>query len=107
MWKYNGMSEESIENITKSDSSFVPTFVYHHLLQVTTFNGHSSIKNNISIPKKLIHLYILYSLGPQFRNLTTDFTLGNCLVGSVHLPKNTDLDKYKYAGYNIGFDSRS
>ena len=43
----------------------------------------------------------------QLRNLNTDFTLGNCLFGSVKLTKNTDLDKYKYPGYDIGFDSRS
>ena len=30
-WKYNGMSEENIENITKSDSNFAPTFVDHHV----------------------------------------------------------------------------
>ena len=36
----NGMSEESIENITKSDSNFVPTFVDHRLLTDMTFNGH-------------------------------------------------------------------
>ena len=48
-----------------------------------------------------------YTLGPQLRNLNTDFTLGNCLFGSVKLTKNADPDKYKYAGYSIGFDSRS
>ena len=31
-WKSNGMSEESIENITKSDRNFAPTFVDHHSL---------------------------------------------------------------------------
>ena len=31
-WKSNGMSEESIENITKSDSNFIPNFVDHDLL---------------------------------------------------------------------------
>ena len=30
-WKSNGMSEESIENITKLDRNFAPTFVDHHL----------------------------------------------------------------------------
>ena len=30
-WKCNGMSKENIENITKSDRNFVPTFVNHHL----------------------------------------------------------------------------
>ena len=60
---------------------------------------------NISIPKKVINLYISYILGLQFRNLNTDFTLVNCLFGSVKLTKNADLDKYKYTGYAIGFDS--
>ena len=36
-WKSNGMSEESIENITKSDSNFAPTFVNHHLFPDPNF----------------------------------------------------------------------
>ena len=36
-----------------------------------------------------------------------DFTLGNCLFCSVKLTKNTDLDKYKYSSYDIGFYSGS
>ena len=38
LWKSNGMSEQSIENITKSDSNFAPTFVDHHLLTDMNFN---------------------------------------------------------------------
>ena len=113
-WKSNVMSKESIENITKSDSNFAPTFiifkilhVHHHLLADMNFNGHCLIRNNISIPKKVINLYISYTLGPQLGNLNTDYTLRNCLFGSVKLTKNTDLDKYKYTDYRIGFDSRS
>ena len=64
------------------------------------------IKNNISIPKKVISLYISYTLGPQLRNFNTDFTLSNCLFGSVKLTKNIDLDKYKNTGYGIAFESR-
>ena len=41
------------------------------------------------------------------RNLNTDFTLSTCLFGSVKLTKNSDLDKYKHTGYDIGFGSRS
>ena len=73
------MSEESIENITKSDSNFAPTFVDHHLLWDMSFNGYLSIKNNISIPKKVVNLYLSYILGPQLRELNTGFTLGNYL----------------------------
>ena len=65
------MSDESIENITKSDSNFSPSFV-HHLLPDMNFNGHCLIKSNISIPKKVINLYISYALGPQLRNINTD-----------------------------------
>ena len=71
------------------------------------FNGHCLIKNNISILKKVISLYISYTLGPQLRNLNTDFTFGNCLFESVKLTKNADQDKCKYTGYGIGCDSRS
>ena len=87
------MSEGSIESITKSGSNFAPTFVNHHLLPDVNLNGHCLIKNNISIPKKVINLYISYTLGRQIRNLNTDFTLVNCLFGSVKLTKNVDLDK--------------
>ena len=101
------MSEENIETITKSDSNFAPTFVDHHLLPDISFNGPCLIKNFISTPKKVINLYISYALSPPLSNLNTYFTLGNCLLGSVKLTKNTDLDKDKYSGYGIEFDSCS
>ena len=86
------MSEENIENITKSNSNFAPTFVNHHVLTDIHLNGHCLIKN-VFVPKKVMNLYISYTLGPQLRNLNTDFTLGNYLFGSVKLTKNADLDK--------------
>ena len=99
------MSKENIENITKSDSNM------HQLLLIimyyqTNFNGHCVI-NNIYIPKKVINLYISYTPTPWLINLNTDFTLNNCLLGSVKLTKNADPGKYKCSGYSIGFDSRS
>ena len=61
LWKSNGMSGESTENITKSGSSSTPIFVDHHLFPDMTFNGHC-LMHNISIPKKVINLYISYTL---------------------------------------------
>ena len=101
------MSEENIENITKSGSNFAPTFVDHHLLPKINFNGRYLIKHNISLPKQVIKLYISYTRNPQLRNLNTVLTLGNSLFGSLKLNKNADLDKYKNSGYNTGFDSCS
>ena len=101
------MSEENIENTTKSDSNFAPTFANYHVLPDKNFNGHCLINNDISIPKKVINLYISYILNPRLRNLNTYFTLNNWLFGSVKLIKNADLDKYKYSDYGIVFNSHS
>ena len=106
-WKSNKMSEENIENITKSDNNLAPAFVDHHLLPDISFNGHCLIKNNISVPKKVINLYISYMLSPWLRYLNTDFTLDNCLFESVKLTKNADPDKYKYSRHSTVFDSCS
>ena len=59
-----------------------------------TFNEHCLIKNNTAIPKKAINPNISYMLNPWLRNLNTDFTLNNCLFGSVKLTKiqmNTNI----------------
>ena len=48
-WKSNGISGEDIENIAKSNSSFTPTFVDHHLLPDMNFNGYCLTKNNVSV----------------------------------------------------------
>ena len=87
-WESNGISEENIENITKSDSNFAQTFVDHLVLTDISFNENCLI-NNIYIPKKVINIYTSYTVTPWLRNLNTDFTLKNLLFGT----KNTDPDK--------------
>ena len=37
-------------------------------------------------------------------NYDEHITLENCSFGAVKLTKNTDINKYKYFGYGIGFD---
>ena len=60
------MSEENIENITKSHNNFTPTFADHHLLPVMSdinFNGYSLMNNDISIPKKsnkYLYIFLTY-----------------------------------------------
>ena len=81
--------KKKIKNITKSDSNFAPIFVDHHLLPDINFNG-PCIRNNISLPKKVESLYISFILHPWLRNLNIDFTLKNCLFGSIKLTQNSD-----------------
>ena len=51
--------------------------------------------DTVPIPKKVINIYISYTLNPWLRNGNIDFTLFNRLFGSVKLTKNPDPDKYK------------
>ena len=43
----------------------------------------------------VVNIYIVYETTPE-----------NCVFGAIKLTKNADVDKYKYSGYGIGFDSR-
>ena len=52
------------------------------------------------------NIYTFYELGASTSH-DNDPTLKNCLFGAGTLTKNTDVDKYKYSGYGIGFDRRS
>ena len=69
---FDSWKSENIEITTKSDKTFAPTFVDHHLLPDINFSGHCIIKNVIFIPKKVINLYISSILSPWVRNLNTD-----------------------------------
>ena len=55
--------------------------------------------------QKVMNIYIVYNLESNL-NYNPDFTLENCLFGGVKITKNTDVDKYKYSGYGIGFDGK-
>ena len=105
--KFHKISEENIENKTKSGSFFALSFVDHHVLPDINFNGHCLINDNISVSKKVIIVYISYILNQWPRHLNTDFTLGSWLFGSVRLTKNADLDRHKYSNYGHGFNSGS
>ena len=49
-------------------------------------------------------IYIVYDLKPNLNNF--DPALKNYLFGAVKQTKNSDTDKYEFAGYEISFDSR-
>ena len=69
------------------------------------FNGSCLKQDKITFNHgKTINIYIVYDLKSNLNNF--DPTLENCLFGTVKLTKNSDIDKYKYSGYGIGFDSK-
>ena len=53
-----------------------------------------------------VNVYIVYELGASSSS-DSDPTLKKCLFGAVTLTENTDIEKYWYSGFGIGFDRRS
>ena len=105
-WKSTGLSREKIINPYESDTKFSPVYdSWYGLLRVIGICLKQKIVSFLH--KKVVNLYISYTLDKWSKDLSTDFTLGNCLFGAVKLTKNVNLDKYEYSGYSIGFDSRS
>ena len=51
--------------------------------------------------KKTVNIYTVYDLKSNLNNFQPP--LQNCLFGTVKLTKNSDIDKYGYAGYEIRF----
>ena len=56
-----------------------------------------------TVIKKVVNLYVVYKIA-NFHGTNNYPTLTNALFGAVNLTKNTDIDKYKYSIYGIGFD---
>ena len=61
------LMKSNIKNITKSNTNFAPTFD-HKTPPGFDCNGHCLLKSDISITKKVINLYMSYTVGPQLRN---------------------------------------
>ena len=51
-----------------------------------------------------MNIYFVYEISNNDNNNSNYPTLKHCLFGAVSLTKNSDIDKYKYSGYGIGFD---
>ena len=57
------------------------------------------------INRKIVNIYIVYEILKN-NPMSSYPTLANCLFGAVKIAKNTDIYKYKYFGYGIGFDRK-
>ena len=105
-WKSKGLSDENINSITASNYSITPKLRYLNAKIGVKFNGNRLKQDKINTYTHgiKINIYIVYKLILTINNF--DPTLENCLFGTVKFTKNGDIDKYKYSGYSIGFDSK-
>ena len=102
-----GIFNESIKPPTTSDNSLTPELNYYGTKTSVKFTR-SCLKqsSHIFTHKKVVNIYIVYELAASSSH-DSDPTIKNCLFGAVTLTKNADIEKYKYSGYDIGFDRRS
>ena len=106
-WKSKVLSAESIKPPTTSDNSLTPALSYYGTKTRVKFTGSCLKQSKISYTHgKVVNIYIVYELGASSSS-DSDPTLKNCLFGAVTLTKNTDIDKYGYSSYGIGFDRKS
>ena len=111
-WKSKGLSSESHTPRTTSDNSLTPVLNYYDGPKIkvsfdrsclkqdkVTFN-HGKIVNIYNVCKRI-------GIANTNGNRNSNLTVEDCLLRAVTLTKNTDVDKYKYSGYGIGFDRRS
>ena len=88
-----------------NNNSLAPKLGYINEKMFVKFNGSCLIKQDkFTSNKKIVNIYIVYDLDLNLNNF--DATLENCLFGAIKLTKNSDMNKYNYSGYGIGFDSK-
>ena len=102
--KSKGLSNEKIDSVTTSNCQ-VSKLVDNNARIKVKFHGDLSKQNKVTYSHgTMVNIFIVHSLIPTTKD--SSVTLQNCLFGAVKLTKNADIDKYKYSGYGIGFDSR-
>ena len=106
-WQSKGISNERIKLPTTSNNSLNPRLSYNDTKIKVKFT-----RSCLKQPKftfthnKVVNIYIVYELGASSLH-DSDPTIKDCLFGVVTFTKNADIGKYKYSGYDIGFDRRS
>ena len=103
-WKSKGLSAESIKPLTTSDNSLTPALNYYGTKTRVKFTWSCLKQSKMSYSHgEVVDIYIVYELGASSSHVN-DPTIKFFLFDAVTLTKNSDIDKYGYFGYGIGFD---
>ena len=86
-WKSKGLSDEKIIFTITSTDKFATKSIYDNA------NSHGPIVNIYIVSETIVN------------SKTSNITQENSLFGAIKLANNPEIDKYKYSGYGIGFDS--
>ena len=103
-WESKGLSNEKI-NLVSNPHDADTEMIYNNSRIKVKFNGNLLKHNKTTYSHgPIVNIYVVYKLASKTNN--SNVPLENCLLSAVKLTKYTDIDKYKYSGYGIGFDSK-
>ena len=81
LWESKGLSNEKISSIIASNYNQAPSLAYDNVRVKLTFVGDLLKQDKITYNHgPIVNIYIVYRLSPS---ITSDFTLENCLFGTV------------------------
>ena len=101
-WESKGLSDE-VFKLPINNNSLAPNLEYVSEKMFVKFDGSGLIKQDeFTFNKNTIKIYTFYDLDSNLKNF--DHTLENRLFGAIKITKNSDMNKYKYSGYGVGFD---
>ena len=100
------MSHKSIKAPPTSDNSLALGLNYIGNKVRVKFPGNCLKQDKITYTYgKIVNIYIVYEINLQNHTYSDGSTLGNSSSAAINLvKKNTDICKYKYSGYCIGFE---
>ena len=104
MERFEDLSDDIFDSITASNYKITPKLRFYGTKTKIESNGNCLKQDKVTYNHgKVVNIYIVYEISQNY-SISSYPTLENCLFRAVSLTKNTDIDKYKYSGYGIGFD---
>ena len=106
-FKSKGLSDEIINPPSTCDNSLPPELSYITNRTRVKFDESCLKQDTITFTHgKAVNIYTFYEMNLWNYIDGSDPTIGNSLFGAVKLVKNSDIDKYKYSEYGLGFDMK-
>ena len=103
---FKGLPDENITSPSTPHNFLNFSLNYFGTKRRVRFNGSCLKEDKITYTHgKIVKIYIVYKINKNDNTTSSDPTLENCLFGAVSWTKNSNINKCKYSGYRIGFDS--
>ena len=105
-WKSKGLSKQYLDAVgTFGDVVLSKPIKPMHVI----FKGKGTLvqnDNDIIAAGPIVNIYIVYKTSPK--TINSNFVFKNCSFDAIKIANttNSDIDKWQYSGYGIGFDSK-